>query len=92
MRNDFDEKGNRNRTITRYEIKKCDSADFETEYEKNIISGSANYYCIDDPGKNLSTIGTWEGYLKNKTYSSFKLKIDTCNDNNQNTSVNCSNS
>ena len=77
-----DEDGNKiSTTTTRYDIRKCVGSDFESQYGQDFFSelGYINY-CIDDPNKTITTIGTFEGYLSNHTFSEFTINIERCHD------------
>ena len=56
---------------TRHEIAKCNASDYETDYERNLISDDDNFYCIHNPENTLSTIGTLDNFIRIKLSRTF---------------------
>ena len=57
---EYDQEGNLTVTNTRYNVKKCNSSDYNTEYERNyweVTKDKYHVYCLDDPNNSLSLYG-----------------------------------
>ena len=56
---EVDQDGNSTVTDTRFDIRKCISSDFKTEYEQTFWKKGEYYHihCIDDPNNSLSLYG-----------------------------------